>query len=64
MFCLMGLLRDASDLLVDSREDRIDAAQALALEVVNRVAPDADLVEATMLLAGKLARGHASRLPS
>ena len=35
----------------------LDAAQALALGVVNRVVPDADLVDATMLLAGKLARG-------
>ena len=35
----------------------LDAAQALALGVVNRVLPDADLVEATMLLARKLARG-------
>ena len=35
----------------------LDAAQALALGVVNRVVPDADLVDATMLLARKLARG-------
>jgi 2-(1,2-epoxy-1,2-dihydrophenyl)acetyl-CoA isomerase len=35
----------------------IDAAQALALGVVNRVVPDSDLVETTMLLARKLARG-------
>ncbi|MGO9868949.1 MAG: enoyl-CoA hydratase [Rhodomicrobium sp.] len=35
----------------------LDAAQALALGVVNRVLPDADLVEATILLARKLARG-------
>jgi 2-(1,2-epoxy-1,2-dihydrophenyl)acetyl-CoA isomerase len=37
--------------------DPLDAAQALALGVVNRVAPDGDLVDATMLLAWKLARG-------
>jgi len=37
--------------------DPLDAAQALALGVVNRVLPDADLVDATMLLARKLARG-------
>jgi len=35
----------------------IDAAQALALGVVNRVIPDASLVEATMDFARKLARG-------
>jgi 2-(1,2-epoxy-1,2-dihydrophenyl)acetyl-CoA isomerase len=35
----------------------LDAAQALALGVVNRVVPDAELVDATMLLARKLARG-------
>jgi 2-(1,2-epoxy-1,2-dihydrophenyl)acetyl-CoA isomerase len=35
----------------------IDATQALALGVVNQVVPDADLVDATMLLARKLARG-------
>ena len=35
----------------------LDAAQALALGVVNRVVPDADLVGATMQLARKLARG-------
>jgi 2-(1,2-epoxy-1,2-dihydrophenyl)acetyl-CoA isomerase len=35
----------------------LDAAQALALGVVNRVVPDADLIDATMLLARKLARG-------
>jgi 2-(1,2-epoxy-1,2-dihydrophenyl)acetyl-CoA isomerase len=35
----------------------LDAAQALALGVVNRVIPDADLAEATLTLAGKLARG-------
>jgi 2-(1,2-epoxy-1,2-dihydrophenyl)acetyl-CoA isomerase len=35
----------------------IDAAQALALGVVNRVVPDSDLVETTLLLARKLARG-------
>jgi 2-(1,2-epoxy-1,2-dihydrophenyl)acetyl-CoA isomerase len=34
----------------------LDAAQALALGVVNRVVPDAELIEATML-AGKLAQG-------
>jgi 2-(1,2-epoxy-1,2-dihydrophenyl)acetyl-CoA isomerase len=37
--------------------DPVDAAQALALGVVNRVVADADLVDATMLLARKLARG-------
>jgi 2-(1,2-epoxy-1,2-dihydrophenyl)acetyl-CoA isomerase len=37
--------------------DPLDAGQALALGVVNRVEPDADLVDATMLLARKLARG-------
>jgi 2-(1,2-epoxy-1,2-dihydrophenyl)acetyl-CoA isomerase len=35
----------------------LDAEQALALGVVNRVVPDADLIDATMLLARKLARG-------
>jgi 2-(1,2-epoxy-1,2-dihydrophenyl)acetyl-CoA isomerase len=35
----------------------LDAAQALALGVVNRVVPDAELVEITLLLARKLARG-------
>jgi len=35
----------------------LDAAQALALGVVNRVVPDADLVDATMQLARKLALG-------
>jgi 2-(1,2-epoxy-1,2-dihydrophenyl)acetyl-CoA isomerase len=35
----------------------LDASQALALGVVNRVVPDADLVDATMLLARKLAHG-------
>jgi 2-(1,2-epoxy-1,2-dihydrophenyl)acetyl-CoA isomerase len=35
----------------------LDAAEALALGIVNRVVPDADLVETTMLLASKLARG-------
>jgi 2-(1,2-epoxy-1,2-dihydrophenyl)acetyl-CoA isomerase len=37
--------------------DQLDAAQALALGVVNRVVPDGDLVDATMTLARKLARG-------
>jgi 2-(1,2-epoxy-1,2-dihydrophenyl)acetyl-CoA isomerase len=37
--------------------DPLDAGQALALGVVNRVVPDAELVDATMLLARKLARG-------
>jgi 2-(1,2-epoxy-1,2-dihydrophenyl)acetyl-CoA isomerase len=37
--------------------DPLDAVQALALGVVNRVVPDAELVDATMLLARKLARG-------
>ena len=37
--------------------DPLDAAQALALGVVNRVVPDAELVDATMQLAQKLARG-------
>jgi 2-(1,2-epoxy-1,2-dihydrophenyl)acetyl-CoA isomerase len=37
--------------------DPLDAAQALALGVVNRVVPDAELVDATMLLARKLAQG-------
>ena len=35
----------------------LDAAQALALGIVNRVVPDGELVEATMVLARKLARG-------
>ena len=35
----------------------LDATQALALGVVNRVVPDAELVEATMTLAKRLARG-------
>ena len=35
----------------------LDAAQALALAVVNRVVPDAELSDATMLLARKLAHG-------
>ena len=35
----------------------LDAAQALALGVANRVVPDADLTETTMALARKLARG-------
>src|SRR5499433_2774577 len=35
----------------------IDAAQALALGLVNRVVPDARLEEETQALAGKLARG-------
>jgi 2-(1,2-epoxy-1,2-dihydrophenyl)acetyl-CoA isomerase len=35
----------------------LDAAQALALGVVNRVVPDADLAETTMEFARKLARG-------
>ena len=37
--------------------DPLDAAQALALGVVNRVVPDAELVDATMQLARKLAQG-------
>src|SRR5262249_46395918 len=35
----------------------LDAAQALALGIVNRVVPDPELVEATMPLARMLARG-------
>jgi 2-(1,2-epoxy-1,2-dihydrophenyl)acetyl-CoA isomerase len=35
----------------------IDAAEALALGIVNRVAPDPDLAEITMQVARKLARG-------
>jgi len=35
----------------------LDAAQALALGIVNRVVPDTELVEATMPLARMLARG-------
>ena len=35
----------------------LDAAQALALGVANRVVPDAELAEATMQLARKLAQG-------
>jgi 2-(1,2-epoxy-1,2-dihydrophenyl)acetyl-CoA isomerase len=35
----------------------LDAAQALALGIANRVVPDADLAEATMQLARKLAHG-------
>jgi 2-(1,2-epoxy-1,2-dihydrophenyl)acetyl-CoA isomerase len=35
----------------------LDAADAVLLGIVNRVVPDADLVETTMLLARKLARG-------
>jgi 2-(1,2-epoxy-1,2-dihydrophenyl)acetyl-CoA isomerase len=35
----------------------LNAADALSLGIVNRVVPDADLVETTMLLASKLARG-------
>jgi 2-(1,2-epoxy-1,2-dihydrophenyl)acetyl-CoA isomerase len=37
--------------------DPLDAAQALSLGVVNRVVVDGDLVEVTMTLARKLARG-------
>jgi len=37
--------------------DPLDAAQALALGVVNRVVADGDLVDTTMALARKLARG-------
>ena len=37
--------------------DPVSAADALALGIVNRVVPDADLVETTMLLARRLARG-------
>ena len=35
----------------------VDAAQALALGIVNRLVPDGELVEATMAFARKLARG-------
>ena len=35
----------------------VDAAQALALGIVNRVVPDASLEEATMALASKIANG-------
>lgn len=35
----------------------VDAREALALGMVNRVVPDAELVEATMTLAKRLARG-------
>jgi 2-(1,2-epoxy-1,2-dihydrophenyl)acetyl-CoA isomerase len=35
----------------------LDAAQALALGIVNRVVPDAELADATMTLATRLARG-------
>ena len=35
----------------------LDAADALSLGIVNRVVPDADLAETTILLASKLARG-------
>ena len=35
----------------------LDAAQALALGVINRVVPDADLSDATLQLARKLAKG-------
>jgi 2-(1,2-epoxy-1,2-dihydrophenyl)acetyl-CoA isomerase len=37
--------------------DLLDAPQALALGLVNRVVPDAQLEEETMALAGRLARG-------
>ena len=37
--------------------EALDAAQALALGVVNRVVPDSDLVEVTTQLSRKLARG-------
>ena len=37
--------------------DPLDAAHALSLGVVNRVVPDGDLVDATMILARKLAQG-------
>jgi len=37
--------------------EALDAAQAHALGIANRVVPDADLVETTMQLARKLARG-------
>jgi 2-(1,2-epoxy-1,2-dihydrophenyl)acetyl-CoA isomerase len=37
--------------------DIVDAAQALALGLVNRVVPDATLEDETMALAGRLARG-------
>jgi 2-(1,2-epoxy-1,2-dihydrophenyl)acetyl-CoA isomerase len=35
----------------------LDAAQALALGIVNRVVPDSELADATMTLATRLARG-------
>ncbi|MEC9346579.1 MAG: enoyl-CoA hydratase [Pseudomonadota bacterium] len=37
--------------------DKLDAAQALALGIVNRVVPDADLEAQTMALATRMARG-------
>ena len=37
--------------------DPLDAAQALALGIANRVVPDSDLTETTMALARKLAQG-------
>jgi 2-(1,2-epoxy-1,2-dihydrophenyl)acetyl-CoA isomerase len=37
--------------------DPLDAAQALALGIVNRVAPDSELLDATMALARRLAAG-------
>ncbi|MFQ5899470.1 MAG: enoyl-CoA hydratase [Candidatus Methylomirabilia bacterium] len=39
--------------------DMVDAREALALGVVNRVVPDAQLEEATLALANRLARGPA-----
>jgi 2-(1,2-epoxy-1,2-dihydrophenyl)acetyl-CoA isomerase len=40
----------------------VDASQALALGIVNRVVSDADLADATMALARKLARGPRTAL--
>jgi 2-(1,2-epoxy-1,2-dihydrophenyl)acetyl-CoA isomerase len=37
--------------------EQLNAAEALSLGIVNRVVPDANLMETTMLLASKLARG-------
>jgi 2-(1,2-epoxy-1,2-dihydrophenyl)acetyl-CoA isomerase len=37
--------------------DKLDAAEALRLGIVNKVVPAADLIKETMILAEKLAQG-------
>ena len=41
----------------ESFEGPVDAAQALSLGIANRVVPDAELADATMAFARKLAQG-------